>query len=97
MLTASIIRRCSKLHVLRARLDGGKRSKAMRGELRRGLPVGFVSGEADGEILFHPDESVVQAVRMVFARFAELGSARRVWKWFCDRLLSDFRVMGWVT
>src|SRR5271168_3842984 len=45
----------AELHVLRARLDGGRRSKATRGELRRGLPVGFVSGEADGEILFHPD------------------------------------------
>lgn len=84
----------AELHVLRARLDGGKRSKAMRGELRRGLPVGFVSGEADGEILFHPDESVVQAVRMVFARFAELGSARRVWKWFCDQGLKFPRRQG---
>lgn len=75
----------AELHVLRARLDGGKRSKARRGELRRGLPVGFVWGEADGEILLHPDESVVEAVRMVFVRFAEMGSARRVWKWFCDQ------------
>jgi DNA invertase Pin-like site-specific DNA recombinase len=33
----------AELHVLRARLDGGIRNKAARGELRRGLPVGFVS------------------------------------------------------
>ena len=69
----------AELHMLRARLNGGLRNKAARGELRRGLPVGFVWGEADGEVLFHPDEAVVNAIRNVFASFAETGSARRVW------------------
>jgi transposase len=72
----------AELHVLRARLEGGIRNKAARGELRRGLPVGFVWGDADGEVLLHPDEAVSAAVRAVFARFAEFGSARRVWLWF---------------
>ena len=72
----------AELHVLRARLDGGIRNKAARGELRRGLPVGFVWGEDDGEVRFHPDEAVVTAIRTVFERFAEIGSARRVWLWF---------------
>jgi DNA invertase Pin-like site-specific DNA recombinase len=72
----------AELHVLRARLDGGIRNKAARGELRRGLPVGFVWGDADGEVLMHPDEAVTAAVRAVFARFSEFGSARRVWLWF---------------
>ena len=72
----------AELHVLRARLNGGIRNKAARGELRRGLPVGFVWGEADGEVLLHPDEAVVTAIRPIFARFAETGSARRVWLWF---------------
>jgi len=40
----------AELHIIRARLDGGIRNKAARGELRRGLPVGFVWGEADGEV-----------------------------------------------
>jgi hypothetical protein len=75
----------AELHVLRARLNGGIRNKAARGELRRGLPVGFVWGEADGEVLFHPDEGVVTAIRTVFQRFAETGSARRVWLWFRDQ------------
>ena len=44
----------AELHILRARLDGGIRNKAARGELRRGLPVGLVWGEADGEIRRHP-------------------------------------------
>src|SRR6516165_3342100 len=72
----------AELHVLRARLDGGIRNKAARGELRRALPVGFVWGEGDGEVLFHPDEAVTSAIRTVFEFFAEFGSARRVWLWF---------------
>jgi DNA invertase Pin-like site-specific DNA recombinase/uncharacterized protein YndB with AHSA1/START domain len=75
----------AELHVLRARLNGGIRNKAARGELRRGLPVGFVWGEADGEVRFHPDEAVITTIRTVFERFAETGSARRVWLWFRDR------------
>ena len=78
----------AELHVLRARLEGGIRNKAARGELRRGLPVGFVWGDADGEVLLHPDEAVSAAVRAVFARFAEFGSARRVWLWFRGEALS---------
>ena len=78
----------AELHVLRARLDGGIRNKAARGELRRGLPVGFVWGDADGEVRFHPDEAVTAAIGAVFDRFAELGSARRVWLWFRSEGLS---------
>jgi DNA invertase Pin-like site-specific DNA recombinase len=78
----------AELHVLRARLDGGIRNKAARGELRRGLPVGFVWGEADGEILMHPDAAVSGALRAVFDRFAEFGSARRVWLWFRNESLT---------
>src|SRR5262249_23421418 len=44
----------AELHILRARLNGGIRNKAARGELRRGLPVGFVWGEEQGEVCFHP-------------------------------------------
>lgn len=72
----------AELHVLRSRLDGGIRNKAARGELRRGLPVGFVWGNDDGEIRFHPDESVIGAIRTAFDRFAEMGSVRQVWLWF---------------
>ena len=78
----------AELHLLRARLLGGIRNKAARGELRRGLPVGFVWGEADGEVRFHPDAAVCAAIRTVFARFAELGSVRRVWLWFRNEGLS---------
>jgi DNA invertase Pin-like site-specific DNA recombinase len=78
----------AELHIIRARLDGGIRNKAAGGELRRGLPAGFVWGEADGEVLFHPDEAVTGAIYAVFERFAEFGSARRVWLWFRSENLS---------
>ncbi len=93
----------AELHVLRARLNGGIRNKAERGELRRGLPVGFVWGEADGEILLDPDESVVNAIRNVLQRFIEFGSARKTWHWFLEEglLLPNRRFptseVQWVT
>jgi DNA invertase Pin-like site-specific DNA recombinase len=71
----------AELHILRARLDGGIRSKAARGELRRGLPVGLVWGEADGEIRWHPDEAVTGVIATIFERFAVCGSVRGVWLW----------------
>src|ERR1051325_4477485 len=52
----------AELHIIRARLDGGLRNQAARGELRRGLPVGLVWGKQDGEVLFHPDEAVTGAI-----------------------------------
>jgi excisionase family DNA binding protein len=72
----------AELHVLRLRLNGAIRNKAKRGELRRGLPVGLVWGEGEGQVIFHPDQAVVGAIRTVFEKFAELGSARQVWLWF---------------
>jgi len=93
----------AELHVLRARLLGGIRNKAARGELSRGLPVGLVRGEGDGEVLLHPDESISAALRAVFERFAEMGSARRVWLWFCSQGLrfplhsNTLQDIRWVT
>ncbi|HEY6424540.1 MAG TPA: recombinase family protein [Pseudonocardiaceae bacterium] len=82
------IRSEAELHVLRARLDGGIRNKAARGELRRGLPVGLVWGEADGEARRHPDEAVTGVIAAVFEQFKVLGSARAVWLWLKDQGLT---------
>jgi DNA invertase Pin-like site-specific DNA recombinase len=75
----------AELHVLRARLDGGIRNKAARGELRRGLPIGLVWGEADGEILKHPDEAVTGVIAAIFEQFAVAGSVRKVLIWLRDQ------------
>jgi DNA invertase Pin-like site-specific DNA recombinase len=71
----------SELHVLRARLEGGIKNKAARGELRRGLPVGLIWGEGDGQICFHPDEAVTGVIAAVFGQFAVCGSVRATWLW----------------
>ena len=78
----------AELHIIRARLDGGIRNKAARGELRRGLPMGLVWGEGAGEVRFHADESLTGAIRTVFSRFDEMGSVRQVWMWFRSQNLS---------
>lgn len=77
----------AELHVIRARLEGGIRNKAARGELRRGLPVGFIWGEQDGEVLKHPDQAVTGAIHTVFKKFAQMGSVRQVWLWFQSKKL----------
>jgi DNA invertase Pin-like site-specific DNA recombinase len=75
----------AELHVLRARLEGGIKNKAARGELRRGLPVGLVWGEGDGEICFHPDEAVTGVIAAVFGQFATCGSVRATWLWLREQ------------
>jgi DNA invertase Pin-like site-specific DNA recombinase len=70
----------AELHILRARLHGGIRNKAARGELRTALPVGLVWSDADG-ITLHPDEAVRGVISAVFEQFPLRGSARGVWLW----------------
>jgi DNA invertase Pin-like site-specific DNA recombinase len=75
----------AELHLLRARMIGGLRNKAARGELRVALPAGLVWGDGDGQILLHPDEQVQGAIAAVFERFAVCGSARGVWLWLREQ------------
>jgi DNA invertase Pin-like site-specific DNA recombinase len=67
----------AELHFIRARLVGGQRSKARRGELQMPLPVGLVYDTA-GKVVLDPDTSVQNAIRHLFAVFARSGSARAV-------------------
>ncbi|HMB06662.1 MAG TPA: recombinase family protein, partial [Isosphaeraceae bacterium] len=67
----------AELHSLRLRLDAGRLSKAGRGELVQHLPTGLVR-DADGVAHLDPDESVRDRIRLVFAKFRELGSAQKV-------------------
>ena len=67
----------AELHLIRARLDGGLRSKAERGELRLALPVGLDRQDED-RIVLCPDEQVRHAIERVFTLWRRLGSARQV-------------------
>jgi DNA invertase Pin-like site-specific DNA recombinase len=67
----------AELHLIRHRLTAGLRHKAAKGELRQGLPVGFVYDDKD-RIVVDPNEAVRAAIARVLALFDELGSARQV-------------------
>ena len=67
----------AELHLLRARLFGGKLNKAKKGELRFPLPVGFCY-DNEGRIIADPDAEVRDAVGVVFRLFRETGSAFQV-------------------
>jgi excisionase family DNA binding protein len=66
-----------ELGVLRARMLDAARAKARRGELRIGVPVGYIWHREVG-LGFDPDRRIQNTVRLIFARFRELGSARQV-------------------
>ena len=66
-----------ELGVLRARMLDAARAKARRGELRISVPIGYIWHREIG-LGFDPDLRIQEAIRLIFARFRELGSARQV-------------------
>ena len=66
-----------ELGVLRARMYDAARAKEACDELRISVPIGYVWDQQIG-LGLDPDLRVQEAVRQVFARFRELGSARQV-------------------
>ncbi len=67
----------AELHSLRLRLDAGRLSRALRGELVQHLPTGLVR-QGDGGVIFDPDQSIQERIRLVFPKFQELGSIQKV-------------------
>ncbi len=74
----------AELHVLRARLQGGIRNKARRGELFVRPPMGFVYN-TDGKLVKDPDQQVRQSVRVLFETFRRTGSAMAIVKFFAEQ------------
>jgi DNA invertase Pin-like site-specific DNA recombinase len=66
-----------ELGILRSRMLDAARSKARRGELRISVPFGYAWHREAG-LGLDPDLRVQEAVRVIFTRFCELGSARQV-------------------
>ena len=69
-----------ELSLLRQRGLAARDAKAGRGALRFQLPPGYCWSE-DDRIEIDPDERVQEAIRLVFGKFRELGSARQVFLW----------------
>ena len=67
----------AELHILRQRMDQGRLNKARRGELFNHPPMGYVR-LPDGRIAMDPDEQVQGVIRLIFAKFEELGTVNAV-------------------
>jgi DNA invertase Pin-like site-specific DNA recombinase len=70
-----------ELGIMRQRAHEALREKIRRGEVLTAVPVGYVRTE-DNRVEMTPDRQVREAVRGVFAKFHELGSARQVLLWY---------------
>jgi DNA invertase Pin-like site-specific DNA recombinase len=66
-----------ELCILRTRMLDAARAKARRGELRISVPIGYIWHREIG-LGFDPDLRVQEAIRVIFSRFRQLGSARQV-------------------
>ena len=66
-----------ELGILRTRMLDAARAKARRGELRLSVPIGYIWHREYG-LGLDPDIRVQEAIRLIFSRFRELGSARQV-------------------
>src|SRR5437763_4496737 len=66
-----------ELSVLRTRMLDAARAKARRGELRISVPIGYIWHREIG-LGLDPDLRVQEVVRLIFAIFEALGSARQV-------------------
>ena len=63
--------------VLRVRMLEAARAKAHRGELRYTPPIGYV-WDRDAGVMLDSDLRIQKAIRQIFSRFREQGSARQV-------------------
>jgi DNA invertase Pin-like site-specific DNA recombinase len=66
-----------ELNVLRTRMLDAKRAKAYRGDLRISVPFGYIWHREVG-LGLDPNLRLQEVIRLIFARFRELGSARQV-------------------
>lgn len=83
-----------ELKVLKMRMQQGQEEKAKRGELVRVLPPGY-RRDGDGHVVKDPDVRVQESIAIVFAKFRESWSVRRVYLWFRDEeMLLPVNVFG---
>ncbi len=74
----------AELHFLRERMRGGALNKAVRGELKNPLPVGYLYDEA-GRIIKDPDLQVQSAIELFFRSFRICGSATSLAAYYAEK------------
>ena len=85
-----------ELSLFRQRSQEALKQKARRGALFLGVAAGYVRAGRD-RIEKDPDQRVQDALRLVFAKFAELQSVRQVHVWLRDEGIAlpvDLRMAG---
>lgn len=70
----------AELYLIKQRMWGGRIAKARRGELGFEPPIGYWR-RPSGEIVIDPDEQVQSVIRLVFAKFEELGTLHALLTW----------------
>ena len=75
-----------ELITMHNRLERGKIHKAQRGELILTVPCGYLKLPT-GEVILDPDEQARSTVRLVFEKFAELGSFGRLYRYLIGNKL----------
>src|SRR6195952_3904750 len=67
----------AELHILKARMLEGRRSKARRGELGKPLPMGYLR-RPSGEVALDPDEQAQGTIRLVFELYQRFRTVGKV-------------------
>lgn len=73
----------AELHLINQRMQRGKLSKARRGELVSGVPLGYLK-KPSGEVVLDPDEEARHVVGVVFRKFEELGTLHGLLRYLAD-------------
>jgi len=93
----------AELHLIKQRMQAGRIAKARRGELGFAVPTGYWRSPG-GQVILDPDEQVQAVVRLVFAKFSELGSIQGVTRYLvehgiemgiCSRSGPDRGALAW--